>query len=194
MNAIILTTSTGSKISKTKILKLLQTDSWLCDEIINVCLSCLEFGDINVKDTFYFTELITETERLSSPKWNEILTSTQTLALPVNLDYHWSLMVLRNNSDSLAIELWDSLPSKQRTDKITNLLLTTYNLFSIFQKKIVFFHKSDCYIQDDTDNCGVFLISNIITLISNKQPQLVEPDKARIAISLLILQSINSLL
>ena len=119
--------SAGNEVSKAKMLKLLQSDTWLCDQIINFCLEGFKFRDTNLKDTFYFNELTSLTERLSSPKWSEILQSSVTFAIPVNLDKHWSLIVLRNKNDFLLIEFWDSLPTQQRIDKIKKLLLASYN-------------------------------------------------------------------
>ena len=179
--------STGNEVSKAKMLKLLQPDTWLCDQIINFCLEGFKFRDTNLKDTFYFNELTSLTERLSSPKWSEILQSSVTFAIPVNLDKHWSLIVLRNKNDFLLIEFWDSLPTQQRIDKMKKLLLASYNAYSYANKRISFAYKPDCYIQVDSNNCGVFLIANIISLILNKQTCNIEPLEARKAVALLIL-------
>lgn len=184
-------TSAGHEISKAKILKLLQPDTWLCDQVINFCLEGFKFRGTNLKDTFYFNELTSLSERLSSPKWNEIFQSASTLAIPVNLDKHWSLIVLRNKNDSLLIEFWDSLPTQQRNNKIIKLVLDSYNAYSAVRKNIAFAYKPDCYIQLDSDNCGIFLISNIISLILNKPTCNIQPEKARKAVALLIFQSIQ---
>ena len=183
--------SSGYKISKAKLFKLLQPNTWLCDQIINICIENFKSEGFIVKDTFYFIELTSLTERLSTSKWNEIFESAETLAIPVNLDYHWSLIVLRNQVDSLHIEFWDSLPSQQRIDKIIKLLLDSYNACSVAKKNISFAYKSDCYIQSDTNNCGIFLIANIIALMFNKETCNIQPTQARKAIALLILQSVQ---
>ena len=185
------TSSAGNEVSKAKILKLLQPDAWLCDQVINFCLEGFKFRDINLKDTFYFNELTSLTERLSSPKWTEIVQSAVTLAIPVNLDKHWSLIVLRNLNDCLHIEFWDSLPTQQRIDKIKKLLLASYNAYSCAKKRISFTFKPDCYIQVDSNNCGIFLIANIISLILNKKTCNIEPLEARKAVALLILNLCN---
>ena len=183
--------SSGHEISKAKLLELLQPNTWLCDQMINICLENLKSEGFVVKDTFYFMELTSLTERLSTPKWNEIFKSAGTIVIPVNQDFHWSLIVLRNQVDSLHIEFWDSLPSQQRIDKIIKLIVNSYNAYSIVKKDIDFAYKSDCYIQSDTDNCGIFLIANIISLIFNKQTCNIQPTQARKAVALLILQSVQ---
>ena len=186
-----LSSPAGYEISKAKILKLLQPDTWLCDQMINFCLENFKFGDTNIKDTFYFNELTSLNERLSSPKWSEIMYSTVKLTVPVNLDKHWSLIVLRNRNDCLLIEFWDSLPTQQRIDKTKKLLLTSYKNYSCATKRISFTCKPDCYIQTDSNNCGIFLIANIISLISSKQTCNIEPIEARKAVALLILNQCN---
>ena len=121
--------------------------------MINFCLENFKCGDTNIKDTFYFNELTSLNERLSAPKWSEIMQSTVKLAIPVNLDKHWSLIVLRNRNDCLLIEFWDSLPTQQRIDKTKKLLLASYNNYSCAKKRISFTYKPDCYIQTDLNNC-----------------------------------------
>lgn len=181
----------GHQIIKDKILHLLNPNAWLCDQIINICLEGIVSPDVNLKDTFFFVELISENERLSAPKWNTIFESSKTMAIPVNIDCHWLLMVVRNHDSILEIECWDSLPTHQRIEKMRMLMLNSYNRFASVKKQLFFSVKSDCYIQQDRNNCGVFLISNIISLIQKIKPCNICPEEARLAIALMIFRSIR---
>ena len=147
--------------------------------------------DVILKDTFFFVELISEKERLSAPKWNAIFESSKTWAIPVNLGCHWLLIVLRNQAGILEIECWDSLPTHQSMEKLRMSLVDSYNRLTFAKKLLSFSVKADCYIQVDKNNCGCFMISNIISLIRNLKPCNVNPEEARLAIALMIIQSIR---
>ena len=187
----LFTSNAGHQISKDKILKLLNPSEWLCDQIINICLERIVSPDIVLKDTFFFVELVSETERLSYPKWKSIFESSKTWAIPVNLGCHWLLMVLRNQADILEIECWDSLPTHQSIEKLRILLVNSYNRLTFAKKQVSFSVKADCYIQVDQSNCGAFMISNIIALVRKLKPCNINPKEARLAIALMIFRSIR---
>ena len=181
----------GNQVSRTKILRLLQPNTWLCDQIINICLERLVSEEYHINDTFFFTELTSSNARLSVPKWDKILVSCKPWAIPVHLDSHWSLIVLKNLNQAIFVQYWDSMPNQSRCQKIESKLLQSYNLFSNVQKQFFFSHNENCYIQTDTSSCGLFLIGNMMSLIARKIPCNINPDEARIAIALLICESIE---
>ena len=187
----LFTSNAGHQITKDKILNLLNPSEWLCDQIINICLEGIVIPDVVLKDTFFFVELISENERLSAPKWNLIFKSSKTWAVPVNLGCHWLLIVLRNQAGVLEIECWDSLPTRQSMEKLRMLLVNSYNRLTFAKKQLSFSVKTDCYIQVDRSNCGVFMIGNIISLVRSLKPCNIYPEEARLAIALMIIQSIQ---
>ena len=187
----VFTSDAGHQITKDKIMNLLHPNEWLCDQIINICLEGIVSPDVILKDTFFFVELVSETERLSAPKWKSIFESSKTWAIPVNLGCHWLLMVLRNQAGILEIECWDSLPTHQSIEKLRMLLVNSYNRLNFAKKQVSFSVKTDCYIQVDRDNCGPFLISNIISLIRKSKPCNINPEEARLAVALMIFRSIR---
>ena len=100
-------------------------------------------------------------------------------------------MLLKYTKGEFVIENWDSLPNQSRLEKIKLQLLSSYERFSTQKLRFSISFNDDCYIQNDLDNCGVFLIGNIFAFIYKKKPCNVNPKKARIAIARMILSSIQ---
>ena len=160
---------------------------------MNTSLQNIKFDAslVQLTDSFYYSELTSLNERLSSPKWTAIVDSLKTWVIPVNLDYHWSLILLKKRTNEIVIECWDSLPTKFRLDKIKSQLITSYdkNLFGMRAFSISYNH--ECYIQKDFDNCGIFLIGNIFAFIYNKKPCNLDSRNSRIATARMILSALN---
>ena len=183
----------GYQISKEKICNLLKPDTWFCDQAINICLENIRSnaGQIRLTDSFFYAELVSPNERLSFPKWTTFFKKFETWVIPVNIDYHWSLILLKNKRHRVEIECWDSLPTESRLDKIKSQLLCSYRQYSVKTKNFSISYQHDCYIQNDRSNCGVFLIGNILAFIFNKKNSNMDSKNARIAIALMILNTVQ---
>ena len=151
-----------------------------------------DINQIQLTNTFFYTELNSLNERLSSPKWTAILNSFKTWIIPVNFDLHWSLILLKNGQDGIQIECRDSLPTQTRLDKIKSQLISSYYKHSMASKNFSIFYNNECYIQQDRYNCGIFMIGNIFAFIYNKLPCNLDLHMSRIAIARMIIGAIES--
>ena len=187
------TSSSGNEITKEKICNLLKPNTWICDQIVNISIEVIDFdySRIQLTDTFFYTELHSLNQRLSLPRWTAILESFKTWVIPINLDYHWSLILLKNRADDIYIECWDSLPTKSRIDKIKSQLISSYKKCSMPTKSFSISYYNDCYVQSDNNNCGIFLIGNIFAFIYNKKPCNLDLKNSRIAIARMILSAVQ---
>ena len=183
----------GYEITKEKICNLLKPNTWLCDQMVNTSIENIQFDDdlMQLTDSFFYSELVSLNDRLTMPKWKAILQTFKTWIIPINLDLHWSLILLRNKADEIEVECWDSLPTQARIDKIKSQLLSSYKRSSMITKTFSISYKPDCYIQSDLHNCGVFLIGNIFAFINNKNSCNLDLKNSRVAIARLILTSIE---
>ena len=187
------TSSAGNEITKEKIYNLLKPNTWLCDQIVNISIEAIKSNNsqIQLTDTFFFAELNSVKERLSSLKWAAILNSSKTWVIPVNLDLHWSLILLHNRENGIDIECWDSLPTQARLDKIKSQLISSYNKYSKTAKAFSISYNDECYIQQDHSNCGTFLIANIFAYAYNKKPCNLDLHISRIAIARMIVSVVE---
>lgn len=187
------TCSNGNEITKEKIVNLLKPNTWLCDQIVNMSIEAIKSNDsqIQLTDTFFYDELNSVNERLSSLKWTAILNSSKTWVIPLNLDLHWSLILLHYRENEIDIECWDSLPTQARLDKIKSQLICSYNKYSMATKAFSISYNDECYIQQDRDNCGTYLIANLFAYIYNKKPCNLDLHKSRIAIARMIVSVIE---
>ena len=171
----------------------MKPNTWICDQIVNISVEVFEFdkSQIQMTDTFFYTELNSLNERLSLPRWTAILDSFKTWVIPINFDFHWSLILLKNRANDIYIECWDSLPTKSRIDRIKSQLISSYKKCLMPTKSFSISYNNDCYVQSDKSSCGIFLIGNMFAFTYNKKPCNLDLKNSRIAIARMILSAVQ---
>ena len=188
------TSAAGYEITKEKIYNFLTSTRWLCDQIVNTSIENMHYdaSRYQLTDSYFYFELISKNERLTFPRWRSILETSKTWIIPLNMDCHWSLILLKNNENEINIECWDSLPSKLRLDKIKSQLTSSYYKYSIETKLFSISYNNDCYIQLDNHSCGIFLIGNIFAFIFGKKPCNLDLQNSKIAIARMVISAFES--
>jgi len=215
VNAIFQQKRTGSLLPIVKInaipihissFKNLLPGNWLDDEVVNGYATLLEWRNkkaLNKRpaaprhhffNSFFYKRLrfMSEYSYNMVRRWTKVddIFSVRNVFIPVHLDAHWMLVVVDVGKEAGVISLYDSLgsPDKVVAETVRRWLIDEAADKGKPQRDWTIVY-SECRHQENTDDCGVFMLKNMDYIARGLEPTTMKRSTAyyrcRIAAELL---------